>query len=700
MGKETDMKSKIQTLSALLLALVLSLSVVLPASAAETSAINEAGKAAAATAMTYGGATQMAWAVWQDGEIVASGQEGAPREGAGLDAGSNLATLYGVGSVSKIYTAVAVMQLAESGKLELDQPVVKYLPEFKMADGRYKDITVRMLLNHSSGLMGSSFSSGLLFDDASSLATDRLLDRLATQRLKADPGAYSVYCNDGFTLAQLVVERVSDINFQDYLHTHVLSPAGLEDTNFPDALTNGKERSRVVPTYQGEDPRPLPMDCLGVVGAGGIYATAEDLASFGGALTGETLLKKASLEAMAAPEYAKGVWPQEGPDALAFGLGWDNVEWYPFEQNNITALVKGGDTQYYHAGLVVLPEHQLAAAVLSSGGVSTYNEMAASQMLIAALKEQGVTVDETPLKLPEAKRASMPEELLENGGYYGSLTIYEIKLAEDGTLTMRYPALPQVPAQNFFYHDDGTFRDEEGVSALRFVKEDNGQTYLHQWAFTDLSGLGGLPASNYAAMKLPENQVDPALQEAWASIMGGAVLPMNERYSSQVYASLGALLQVEPGEAVQSAPGYIGALRIEDETHLRYAVQVPGNAGRDGSDMEIRRDEKGALWFYQSNGGVYMDMSAAPTLSTGKDNAVSCTIQPNGYARWYKVGANAAGKTMTVEMPEDAGFWVYDAKGTITASSVLWDDASGKLEEGGFVAFAGDPGAKFQLTFR
>ena len=249
MGKETDMKSKIQTLSALLLALVLSLSVVLPASAAETSAINEAGKAAAATAMTYGGATQMAWAVWQDGEIVASGQEGAPREGTGLDAGSNLATLYGVGSVSKIYTAVAVMQLAESGKLELDQPVVKYLPEFKMADGRYKDITVRMLLNHSSGLMGSSFSSGLLFDDASSLATDRLLDRLATQRLKADPGAYSVYCNDGFTLAQLVVERVSDINFQDYLHTHVLSPAGLEDTNFPDVLTNGKERSRVVPTY-------------------------------------------------------------------------------------------------------------------------------------------------------------------------------------------------------------------------------------------------------------------------------------------------------------------------------------------------------------------------------------------------------------------------------------------------------------------
>lgn len=95
-----------------------------------------------------------------------------------------------------------------------------------------------------------------------------------------------------------------------------------------------------------------------------------------------------------------------------------------------------------------------------------------------------------------------------------------------------------------------------------------------------------------------------------------------------------------------------------------------------------------------------MDMSAAPALSTGKQNAVSCTIQPDGYARWYKVEDNADGKTMTVRMPENAGFWVYDAKGTITASSVLWDSDSVKLSKGGLVVFAGDPGAKFELSFQ
>lgn len=689
------MKQQTKSLSALLLALVLALSLALPVSAAENKALDEAARATVNSALTYGQATQASWAVWQDGKIISSGAQRA-KEGGGsepLEGGES--GVYGIGSVSKIFTTVAVMQLAEAGKLDLDQPVVKYLPAFKMADPRYKDITVRMLLNHSSGLMGSTISSAMLFDDPTPTATAKLLERLSTQRLKADPGAYSVYCNDGFTLAELVVEAVTDVNFQDYLHENILDKAGLEETYFPDEDFDNR-----VDIYREGDKRPLPKECLGIVGAGGMYATAEDLAAFGGALTRQGLLKKPSLNAMAAPEYANGLWPDEdSPDALSYGLGWDSVEWYPFTINGVPALVKGGDTQFYHAGLVVLPEHKLAAAVLSTGGVSTYNEMAASQMLISVLREKSEFV-ELRQKLPAAKRADMPKELLDSAGYYGSSTVLHVALSEDGTLTMSYPALPDFPAQKFFYHDDGSFRDERGASALRLVKEDNGQTYLYQWTFSDLSGLGYLPGSSYAAMKLPENKVDPAVQAKWDSIMGGAVLPMSERYSSQVYMALGALLQTsEPGEAVQTAPGYVGALRIEDETHLRHVVQVPGTGGRDGVDVELRRDKNGAMWLYQTDGGVYMDMNAAPTLSTGTEGKAACTIQPDGYARWYKIGDNADGKTLTVRMPEDAGFWVYDAKGNITASSVLWGDESAKLARKGLIVFAGDPGARFELTF-
>ena len=695
------MKQRIQTLSALALALALSLSLVLPASAAESaSAVDLAAGKAAEAVMSYGQATQVGWAVWQDGKIISSGSQTPELDGGGSHLKGE-GDIYCVGSVSKIFTTVAVMQLAERGELDLDKPVVQYLPSFKMADPRYKDITVRMLLNHSSGLMGSSFGSALLFGDASGQATGELLDRLAAQRLKADPGAYSVYCNDGFTLAELVVEAVTDMNFVDYLHANIFDPAGLKETFSP----GENFEIRRVKIYQDGYERPLPKECLGVIGAGGLYATAEDLAAFGGALTDGTLLKKSSRDAMAAPEYEKGLWPKEEyPNALGFGLGWDHVEWYPFAQSGVTALVKGGDTGYYHAGLVVLPDQNMAAAVLSAGGSSVYNEMAASQMLISALAEKNVDVSQIRFRLPDAKRASLPGELMDCAGYYGSQLVLKVELSEDGVMTMKYPDMPELPDRIYNYYDDGTFRNEGGSSAFRLVKEKNGQTYLYQWGFSPVSGLGSLPTSNYAAMKLPENAIDPDLQASWEErINQTAFLPMNERYSSETYLGLGgALKEMEESkdQTLECAPGYIGSLRIDDENHASYVVQVPGNAGRDGYDVELRRDEKGALWMYQSNGTVGMDLAAVPAISTGKDNAAACTIQPNGYARWYKVGAGAAGKTMTVQVPKESGFWVYNAKGGVTASSVLWNSDSAKLSEGDLIVFAGNPGARFQLTFQ
>ena len=694
------MKQRIKALAALALALSLSLGLALPAFAAGTgpAAVNAVAERTISDVMSYSGASQMSWAVWQDGTILSSGSgtreldsSGVRREAAG--------DIYCIGSVSKIFTAVAVMQLVEAGRVELDKPVTAYLPAFKMADPRYKDITVRMLLNHSSGLMGSSFSSALLLGDASELAADTLLQRLSTQRLKADPGAYSVYCNDGFTLAQLVVEAVTETEFMDYLRDNIFKPAGLTETWSP---ASGIELRRA-PVYQEGVDTPLPKECLGAVGTAGLYATAEDVARFGGALTGNTLLKKSSRDAMAAPEYKSGLWPSEGfPDTLAFGLGWDHVERYPFAQNGITALVKGGDIGHYHAGLVVLPEHKLTAAVLTCGGSSTYNEMAASQLLMAALREKGVEVSEIRFRLPAASRADLPQELLAGAGYYGAQTVTRVELAGDGTLTMSQPSEPDLPARTYYYHSDGTFRNGDGTSALRMVKGDNGRTYLYQWSFNRASSLGYLPVSCYIAEKLTENAVDPAVQAKWEEAVSDTVfLPMNERWSSETYVTLNGDLKALGNEAAakERIPGYVGSLRIVDETHARYELQIPGSAGRDGYDVTLRRDAKGALWLDCSNGTVGMDLAAVPELSAGREGGAVCTIQPDGYARWYRVGEGTAGKTLSVQVPEDAGYWVYDSSYHVIGSSLLWGNKAVRLHQGSLIVFAGDPGAKFALTF-
>ena len=675
--------------SALLLALILSLSLSVPALAADT-APEEAAGAAAACAAQYGGAESVQYAVWHKGEIVLTGHVGSYSRTENRALTDDI--LYGIGSVSKIYTTAAVMQLAEAGKLQLDAPVTRYLKDFKMADPRYKQITVRMLLNHSSGLMGSHFESAMLFGDADPVAADSLLEQLSAQRLKADPGAYSVYCNDGFTLAELVVEAVTGMEFMDYVRARILKPAGLENTFAPgDDFDTG----RLAKTYRGADTRALPQDCLNLVGTGGIYATAGDLAAFGGALTGTKLLRRSSLEAMASPEYARGIWPDlDAPDALSYGLGWDAVEWLPFSQSGIQALVKGGDTLRYHAGLVVLPEYEMAAAVLSSGGSSAYNEMAAAQMLAAMLKAQGVELDESLPLLPEAAPAAMPAELTAYTGYYGSTAAqYRVDVTADGTLTMRVLTMPSIPAMTFTYRDDGTFRDTTGQAAMGFVTETNGQAYLWQQGVGQLPGLGMMPTASYAAVKLPENPISPEVQAVWDRYLSTSFLPMGEKYSSQIYLALADSAAQETAELV---PGYVGASRIVDAVSARYELQLPGAGGRDG--QEIRILERDGVTWIEINGALYMSAEGAPVIFTGGGWSYS-TVQADGYARWYQVGQHT-GKTMTVQVPEDGGFWVYDGNGQITASSVLWGDTTAVLPQDGFIVFAGDPGTRFHLSFQ
>ena len=679
---------------ALVLAFLLAMSLAAPAAAAETETtaadLQTLADTVADYAAQYGGAQSLQYALWQDGEIVLTGEAGTfSRSENRLMTGDEL---YGIGSVSKIYTTVAVMQLVEDGKVSLDAPVTRYLPDFTMADQRYRDITVRMLLNHSSGILGTGLSDAMLFGEASTKAHDTLLEKLSTQRLAADPGAFSVYCNDGFTLAELVVEAVSGMDFMDYVDENILAPLDLDRTFAPGG---DFDTGDLAPIYSGTDPRALPADCLNAIGAGGIYATASDLASFGGALTGTELLRESSLDAMAAPEYDRGIWPDSGePDSLAYGLGWDNMAWYPFCQSDIQALVKGGDTLYYHAGLVVLPEYDMAAAVVSSGGVSTYNQLAANQILIAALAEDGVTVDETVAALPAAEPAEMPAEQMENAGYYGTTSLqYQVEISADGTMTLSYLNYPTtMPAQTFTYYSDGSFRDEAGTVLISFVEESNGQTYLYQQGTGALPGLGALPTANYAAVKLPENPLSPEVAAAWESISTMSILPMNEAYNSQTYL---ALADAAVTETPKEVPGYAGASRIVDETTARSEIQVPGVGSRDGVDYQLE-DRDGVLWI-NTKGSLYMDAAGAPTLFTGSGASYS-TIQDDGYARWYQVGA-AAGKTMTVQVPANAGFWVYDAAGQVVASSVLWGDTVVTLPEGGLIAFAGDPGARFHLRF-
>lgn len=682
-----------QALPAVLSGLLLVPTLTLPAFAAEQETAvppqtrEERAQHAVELAAQYGGADSIRYALWEDGEITLQGGAGVYSRSENRALTEDI--LYGVGSVSKTYTAAAVLKLSEEGRLDLNQPVTAYLPDFRMADERYRDITVRMLLDHSSGLMGDTTQNAFLFDDRNTEAADRLLERLAPQRLKADPGAYCVYSNDGFTLAELVVEAVSGMDFMDYVRTALLDPLGLEDTYAPG---DGFDASRLARTYaSAQDTRPLPQDTLGIVGAGGIYATASDLAAFGGALSGTELLGRDSLDAMSTDWSVRGMWPEDSADdQLGYGLGWDNVHMFPFNQNGITALVKGGDTMRYHAGLIVLPDHDKAVAVLSSGGLSPYNQLAGARILIDALAEDGIAVDES-YSFPEAEKAPLPEELREYAGTYGGLgSIVIISFGEDGSLYLTPAAAMGGRAQTYSYYSDGTFRDGENTILLRLATETNGRRYLFQKGYSPIPGLTVMGTANYGMERLePNTEAAAAALEAWAARSDQLYLIVNERYTSQVYLSN----PFTAAGVLPEAAGYAAMDRIVDETHARQWLELPGTGSRNGADYTL--DVKDGVEYLHV--GPYQCISDAFVEELYGGPGAYCTILEDGHARWFHTGS-LAGKTLSVTLPEQGGFTVYDQTGAVAASSVAFGDTSVVLPENGWIVFAGETGMRFHLS--
>ena len=163
-----------------------------------------------------------------------------------------------VASVSKMFATTAVMQLVDAGKVELDAPITEYLPEFQMADPRCEKITVRMLMDHTSGLLGTTNGDFMVFDDRDPQPHDTLLEELSTQRLKADPGDFGAYCNDGFELLAIITERVSGQSFTDYVERNICKPLGMEQTGTAwNAFRTPEQVAKSKKSYTGQFIKPL-----------------------------------------------------------------------------------------------------------------------------------------------------------------------------------------------------------------------------------------------------------------------------------------------------------------------------------------------------------------------------------------------------------------------------------------------------------
>lgn len=187
-------------------------------------------------------------------------------------------TLYNIGSISKVFCAVAIMALVDDGVLGLDDKVVSILPDLNLADRRFGDITVRMLLSHSSGLPGTVFSGGFSYAvDEGYL--DRFVKTIDRSSLVHDPGSAAPYCNDGFTLAEIVVEKASGMDYVEFLRKRVFLP--LELFSFGSSLGARASSESPVARYYRSDGRIEPLEVVNLLGAGGLSCSALDHCGLG-----------------------------------------------------------------------------------------------------------------------------------------------------------------------------------------------------------------------------------------------------------------------------------------------------------------------------------------------------------------------------------------------------------------------------------
>jgi len=239
-------------------------------------------------------------------------------------------TRFNLASTGKLFTTVAVLQLVQAGKLDLDAPVGRYLPDWPVKQVR-DDVTLRQLLLHTSGLKsywGAEFNSRRA--TLRTLADYRPL--LATEPTFA-PGSQWQYSNIGFQLLGLIVEAASGQSYYDYVATHIFGPAGMRDTGYFDM--DGQAPRVAVPRRGGtgtdhDDTLPVPEPRGGAAGGG--YSTPRDLLRFHRALTGGVLLDAKHLDLLFAP-----VALPAGTRAPPHGLG-------------MLRYVVGNDVGYGHPG--------------------------------------------------------------------------------------------------------------------------------------------------------------------------------------------------------------------------------------------------------------------------------------------------------------------------------------------------------------
>jgi CubicO group peptidase (beta-lactamase class C family) len=277
-----------------------------------------------------------------------------------------------IGSLTKIFTAVAIMQLAEEGRLALDDPIARYV-DFPTGG---QPVTIRHLLTHTSGIKSFTDVDELQRVQSRPHTHEQVLDYVRGAPLAFAPGDRFAYSNTGYFLLGMIVEKASGMPYLDYLAARVFARAALRDTGDCDTRGHAVERGTLVPAAASPSPSVA-------FAAGELCASAADVGRFFAALTAGQLVARDSVVAMSTPPTLEG--GSVGPYGL--GLGVDVY-------GDHRTLSHGGAVRGFSALAVAFPDDGLIVVMLAD------TESQGTVVLPAALRTARAVLGIGPKEVP------------------------------------------------------------------------------------------------------------------------------------------------------------------------------------------------------------------------------------------------------------------------------------------------------------
>ena len=364
-------------------------------------------------------------------------------------------TMMLVGSITKQFTAVAILQLVEAGKLRLDDDIHTLLPKLP---SKGQKITIAQLLSHTSGVRNFFAMPGFETIVAKPMTVPQVFEFFKDEPLEFAPGERFAYSNTGYFLLGLVIEQLSGTSYADYMAKHVFTPLHMQHTAYEGQQNKKFTHAQGYADFEGKGTvkktDPFSVDIA--YSAGALVSTVDDLALWDQAVTEQKLISPSS--------WAQALRPYKlnNGSEIGYGFGWMNLKVQGVAANAHDGIIPG-----YNAFAIRVPQHKVYVAILSNN---------ATLQPSTALLGETVAAMAMGKPFPVYKAITLSVAQLEQ--FVGAYRINEKEnrvITRDGQrLLMQRGKRP--PVEILAYGDNEFFiKDSPGRLHLRFDMNANGK---------------------------------------------------------------------------------------------------------------------------------------------------------------------------------------------------------------------------------